>query len=276
LLYQKILSNEQPYYIGIGHLSPFQEHRHADFELNFCVDGSFDVLADKKLFHVETGCTTLIPPMCSHEIPAHDGSDRTGMTITVGMSLLKRHFSDLSRMGTEPQVFDLRKSEYQHIYPLFMECAQVLTEGHALSDLLIKGNILKIFAYLFDSPKVAPQDSVGSAEYLKIENVEKALELIYYNYKEALSVERVAALTGYSKSNFCKIFKKVVGESFHQALNRQRASNAAGLLRATDMAVADIAAEVGFSESKAFCRVFKAIYGITPGQYRRAKGTKEV
>lgn len=38
-----------------------------------------------------------------------------------------------------------------------------------------------------------------------------------------------------------------------------------------DMAVADIAAEVGFSESKAFCRVFKAIYGVTPGQYRRVK-----
>ncbi|MBP3591875.1 MAG: AraC family transcriptional regulator [Clostridia bacterium] len=276
MLYQKILSNERPYYIGIGHMSPFQEHRHADFELNFCVEGSFDILADKKRFTVEAGCTTLIPPMCSHEIPATEDNERVAMTITVGMSLLKRHFSDFSRMGTEPQVFDLRKSEYQHIYPLFMECAQVLTEGHALSDLLIKGNILKIFAYLFDSPKVAPQDSVGSAEYLKIENVEKALELIYYNYKEALSVERVAALTGYSKSNFCKIFKKVVGESFHQALNRQRASNAAGLLRATDMAVADIAAEVGFSESKAFCRVFKAIYGITPGQYRRAKGTKEV
>ncbi len=276
MLYQKILSNEQPYYIGIGHLSPFQEHRHADFELNFCVDGSFDVLADKKLFHVETGCTTLIPPMCSHEIPAHDGSDRTGMTITVGMSLLKRHFSDFSRIATAPEVFDLRRPENKRIYDLFMECANTLQEGSAVSDLLIMGNILKIFAYLFEAHASTEGESAKGTEYLKIENVEKALELIYYNYKEALSVERVAALTGYSKSNFCKIFKKVVGESFHQALNRQRASNAAGLLRATDMAVADIAAEVGFSESKAFCRVFKAIYGITPGQYRRAKGTKEV
>ncbi len=269
MLYQKILSNERPYYIGIGHMSPFQEHRHADFELNFCVEGSFDVLADKKRFSVEAGCTTLIPPMCSHEIPAHD-NERTGMTITVGMSLLKRHFSEFSRIATAPKVFDLRTPENKKILDLFMECASTLRRGSEVLDILLMGNILKIFAYLFEASASNEGESVKGADYLKIENVEKALELIYYNYKEALSVEQVAALTGYSKSNFCKIFKKVVGESFHQALNRQRVNNAVGLLRATDMAVADIAAEVGFSESKAFCRVFKAIHGITPGQYRRA------
>ena len=268
MLYQKIQSSEQPYYIGLGHMAPFQEHRHADFELNFCVEGAFDILADKKRFRVEAGCTTLIPPMCSHEIPKDECGERTAMTITVGMSLLKRHFSDFSHLVSAPRVLDLRSPENRHIHALFMECAEALRDGHALSDLLITGNIYKIFAYLFDAPAAVPSGT--NADYLKIENVEKALELIYYNYKEALSVEQVAALTGYSKSNFCKIFKKVVGESFHQALNRQRVNNAAGLLRATDMAVSDIAAEVGFSESKAFCRVFKAIYGVTPGQYRRS------
>jgi transcriptional regulator GlxA family with amidase domain len=168
-------------------------------------------------------------------------------------------------------VCDLRGDENKKILELFMECAEVIREGRALSDLCIKGNIYKIFAYLFDRREEAAETEGGGADYLKIENVEKALELIYYNYKEALSVEYVATLTGYSKSNFCKIFKKVVGESFHQALNRQRVNNAAGLLSATDMAIADIALEVGFSEAKAFCRVFKSIYGVTPGQYRRAE-----
>jgi AraC-like DNA-binding protein len=266
VLYQKIQSGERPYYIGIGHLSAFQEHRHADFELNFCLEGALDILADKKLLRVEAGCTTLLPPMCAHEIP-QSTEEHTVLTITVGMSLLKEHFSDFSRLVSAPRVFDLRLPENRRIHALFMECAEALCEGIALSDLLITGNIYKIFAYLFETPADVPSET--NADYLKIENVEKALELIYYNYKETLSVEQVAMLTGYSKSNFCKIFKKVVGESFHQALNRRRVNNAAGLLRASDMAVADIAAEVGFSESKAFCRVFKSVYGITPGQYRR-------
>ncbi len=269
MLYQKIHSGERPYSIGIGGLAPFQEHRHADFELNFCVEGAFDILADKKTYHVEAGCTTLLPPMCAHEIPAHS-DERTVITLTVGMSLFKRHFSEFSRISAEPRVFDLRTPEYNKVHELFMECAEVMRAPTDTAELLITGNIYKIFAYLFGRPTEEKKEQ-SLADYRKIENVEKALELIYYNYKEELSVEYVAALTGYSKSNFCKLFKRVVGESFHQALNRQRVSNAAGLLRASDMAVADIAAEVGFSESKAFCRVFKAIYGITPGQYRRAE-----
>ena len=238
--------------------------------MNFCLEGTFDIFADKKLLHVEAGCTTLLPPMCAHEIP-ESAEERTVLTITVGMSLLKEHFSEFSHHVSTPRVCDLRGDENKKIRELFMECAEVIREGRALSDLCIKGTIYKIFAYLFDRREEAAETEGGGADYLKIENVEKALELIYYNYKEALSVEYVATLTGYSKSNFCKIFKRVVGESFHQALNRQRVNNAAGLLSATDMAIADIALEVGFSEAKAFCRVFKSIYGVTPGQYHRAE-----
>ena len=36
-------------------------------------------------------------------------------------------------------------------------------------------------------------------------------------------------------------------------------------------AISDISAEVGFSETKTFCRVFKSIMGVTPGQYRTSK-----
>ncbi len=276
MLYQKIHTGEKPYSINIGGCSSFQEHRHADFELNFCVEGEFDILADKKLLHVEAGCTTLIPPMCAHEVPVQAQAEkRTVIIVMAGMSLLKEHFSDFSHTATEPRVFDLRAPEYARVRALFIECAEELREKRKNSELVITGNILKIFAYLFaDSEKAASGERIA-ADYRKIENVEKALELIYYNYKEPLSVERVAMLTGYSKSNFCKIFKKVVGESFHQALNRRRAANAAGLLRATDISVADAAMEVGFSESKAFCRVFKSIYGITPGQYRRSEKGEE-
>jgi AraC-like DNA-binding protein len=272
LLYQKIHSGERPYSIAIGCFAPFQEHRHADFELNFCVEGSFDILADKIAYHVEAGCTTLLPPMCAHEIPAHD-NERTVITLTVGMSLFKRYFSEFSRALTEPCVIDLNLPEYERVHALFMECAELMRERTDMAELLITGNIYKIFGYLFSKPTDRKKEQSG-ADYRKIENVEKALELIHYNYKEELSVEYVAALTGYSKSNFCKLFKKVVGESFHQALNRQRVSNAAGFLRTSDMSVAEVAAEVGFSESKAFCRVFKSICGVTPGQYRRQKKEK--
>ena len=37
------------------------------------------------------------------------------------------------------------------------------------------------------------------------------------------------------------------------------------------MSIAEIAQEVGFGVAKTFCRVFKNIAGITPGEYRKNK-----
>ena len=137
-------------------------------------------------------------------------------------------------------------------------------------ELLVIGNIYKIFFYLRKSLSDEGEAETKESDFRKIENIENALDLIYYNYKEAITVEYAASLTGYSKSNFCKIFKKVVGESFHQVLNRQRVNNAAGLLKMSNMSVTEIANEVGFGDAKAFCRVFKSIYGVTPGEYRKS------
>jgi len=83
-------------------------------------------------------------------------------------------------------------------------------------------------------------------------------------------VEDAAAVTGYGKSNFCKIFKNITGETFHDALNRRRVENACFYLRETAVTVTDIAPLTGFSDAKTLCRVFKAVTGMSPGQYRAA------
>ena len=274
MIYQKIFTDEKPYHIRIGQFSEFPEHRHADFEMNFCIEGSFDIVMDKKTYHVEAGQTTFIPSMCSHAVPSQT-NERNVVTIIAGMALLKKHFTVFSRFASEPGVYDLNRPELQKLKELFLESAQVLHDEDEGTELLLTGNVYKIAAYLLRLLSDFGEKSPGKSDLRKVENVEKALDLIHYNYKQPVTVEYAAEITGYSKSNFCKIFKKVVGESFHQALNRRRADNAAGLLRASDMSVSDIATEVGFSESRACCRVFKSVYGVTPGEYRKKSASQE-
>ncbi len=270
MIYQKIFTDENPYRVGIGHFSEFPEHRHADFELNFCIDGSFDIVMDKRTYHIEAGNTTFIPSMCSHAIP-HQSQERDVITIIFGMTFLKKYFADFSRLVSEPRVCDLNGDDTKKLKELFVECAEILHSEEDGAELLLTGNVYKIAAEMLRLLSRADSKTVSKTDLRKVENVEKALDLIHYSYKDSVTVEYAAEITGYSKSNFCKIFKKIVGESFHQALNRRRADNAAGLLKASDMSVSDIAAEVGFSESKAFCRVFKSVYGVTPGEYRKSK-----
>jgi len=47
------------------------------------------------------------------------------------------------------------------------------------------------------------------------------------------------------------------------------------LLIQTDEGIQEIAYRSGFQDHAYFCRVFKKIYGISPGQYRRQQEKSE-
>ena len=69
-------------------------------------------------------------------------------------------------------------------------------------------------------------------------------------------------------NRICKVFKKQTGESLIACFNRMKAQRAAKLLRETAKPVTDIAAELGFKETKYFDTVFKKFHGISPVRYR--------
>ena len=125
MIYQKIFTDEKPYHIRKGQFYEFPEHRHADFEMNFCIEGSFDIVMDKKTYHVEAGQTTFIPSMCAHAVPSQD-SERNVVTVIAGMAFLKKHFTVFSRFASEPMVYDLNTPELQKVKELFLECVEVL------------------------------------------------------------------------------------------------------------------------------------------------------
>lgn len=273
MIYQKIFTGDAPYQVMTNVLPEYPEHRHADFEFNYCAEGSFHIEIEGKTYLVKEGCTTFIPPMCRHKIPS--GNECRATTVIVGVSLLNRHFSDFLRFALTPVICDLGTDEGKKVKELFLECAEAGDGESAEAELTVIGNIYKILAYFLRTLSITGNYATTDRHFSRIADIEKAIERIQFNYKEPLTVESIATELGYSKSNFCKIFKKTVGEGFHQALNRHRIACATDLLTVSDMSIADVAAEVGFSETKSFCRVFKAIMSTTPGEYRKRVKSEE-
>ena len=271
MLYQKILMDEEPYQFRVGSFRAFEEHRHADIEFNYCVRGEFDILIDKQRCHVGEGELVLIGPMVSHEVPASENTDRLVLTAVAGPTLLKKHFARFSGMSSHSLICSLSDASEEHrsLQTLLLETAELCRHPTAHGDLLLTGNLYKICAYLLDelsASDASPKRETGDLR--RVANIERALDLIHDDYAKPLTVEIAAAATGYGKSNFCKIFKNVVGDSCHRVLNQCRVQNACGLLTGTDMPISAVAQEVGFGETKTFCRVFKSVEGVTPGTYR--------
>ncbi len=272
MLYQKILLGEKPYHIWVGNNGSFIEHRHADIELHFCIEGNFTMTVAKTEYKVSAGELVFVSPMTAHSIISSQNTKSTVLVVIVGATFLRRNFSQLSSICFSSPVLNLSNDTptARALKSLLLECAELCGSSDPTDELILMGNIYKICAYVAKAADDHGETVNGAQKDIKaISTVEKALELIYYHYNEPITVENAATETGYGKSNFCKIFKNITGYTFHSMLNKYRCESACGLLSETDMSVSEIAQTVGFYEAKTFCRVFRSFFGITPGEYRK-------
>lgn len=260
MLYQKMLIGNKPYFVGLSGAAPYEVHRHPEIEISYCISGGYDIICDGIRYTLNEGDYAVIAPMAAHEIPGCERECKK-LTVEVGRLLL----------GESVTAFDgfcciLHKSGGE-LLSLFNETAALCSRTDNVSELKIRGNLYKICADILNT--LNPPCSMQSKKTADIRKIDLALEKIYNNYFEQLSVSSVSAFCGYSKSNFCKIFKNVTGDTFHNTLNRHRVEVACILLRESDLAVDEIARDTGFADSKSFCRVFKSVMGVTAGEYRR-------
>lgn len=113
-------------------------------------------------------------------------------------------------------------------------------------------------------------------EYLH--RIHKVQDYIELHLNEALSLEELSNIAGFSKFHFHRIFKGLIQETLSQYVNRLKIEKATNLLvHRLDMSITDIAYYFGFSDSAVFSRSFKNYYKISPIEYRNqySKNCKE-
>lgn len=99
-------------------------------------------------------------------------------------------------------------------------------------------------------------------------HIRQALCYMAENYNRPLTLNDVAKEAGLSPSYFSALFKKVVGRGFSEHLCRIRVEESKRLLLSSDFSLAEIAIAMGFNDQSYYCKVFRRIVGLPPGQYR--------
>ena len=88
---------------------------------------------------------------------------------------------------------------------------------------------------------------------------------------QKLTLERVAAYSGYSKYHFARMFKAYSGMSFYDFFLRQRVLLCERLLSDFTLSVTEVALRSGFGSIATFNRIFKQYEKMTPTEYRRLR-----
>ncbi|HCR41668.1 MAG TPA: DNA-binding response regulator, partial [Lachnospiraceae bacterium] len=88
-------------------------------------------------------------------------------------------------------------------------------------------------------------------------------------WKGQVTLEEVSSFAGFSPSYFSTLFKKESGINFQEYLSEVRMKKAKDLLKETNLTIAGICEQVGYSDLKYFTKNFKRIAGIKPNEYRK-------
>lgn len=100
----------------------------------------------------------------------------------------------------------------------------------------------------------------------------RVVEFMSVHFNRRLTLDELAAEAAVSKFHFARLFREKIGRSPLAFLADLRLGSAHRLLVTSDLPVATIGYECGYSSPSHFTAAFAARYGITPRAFRAARG----
>lgn len=98
--------------------------------------------------------------------------------------------------------------------------------------------------------------------------IKQTIAYIETHYQEKLSLNTLAAQVYVSPVYLSNLFSRIMGKTITEYIQKFRVDKAKELLKNPELAISDIAEEVGYSDIKYFAQVFKKIIGVTPTNFR--------
>lgn len=256
----------------------FPEHTHDYIELVFMCSGSTTHIINGEKILLNEGELLMLGRSARQEILAAGKGD-----IAVNFIILPQFFGNvLNMLGSEETpiktfLVENLGSRNGDVSFLHFRVSDVLPVQNLIENLLWtlihdapnKRNINQItFGLLFlnllnHTDKLAISVSSQKA-------VMGVFRYIEENYRTA-SLSDIANELHYDFYWLSREIKRQTGKTYKTLLQEKRLSQAAYLLKNTNMRIADISVSVGYENISFFHRIFSARYGVSPKQYRSGK-----
>ncbi|WP_138752194.1 response regulator [Paenibacillus sinopodophylli] len=174
---------------------------------------------------------------------------------------------------TEEISKNLNELVFDYVFHLYgKESVDILKRYKAVGDMYN-------FAYFQDYYRevegliMLVNEYIKTLKSAKIDNkeIKDALQYIHENYNKNINMTIISNMVSFNYYYFSQAFRDFTGENFVNYIKKYRIGKAKQLLETTNDKIYEIAANVGFENTKNFNRVFKDIVGVSPMEYRNQK-----
>lgn len=250
----------------------YPPHWHTPFELIMPTQSSYRVVCDNQTYDICENEILLICPGVIHELFAPDYGKRIifqPSTAEIGLRELKVITSIiypaiLITPETCPKI-------YNRIHRLMQEISKEYLANRPYAEASIFSRFLEILVLIGRDHAESARQSFEAKNTKQTEYMEKFQYVCNYineHFMEDLTLDQAAALAGFSKYHFTRLFRQYADTSFYKYLNQKRIDHAKTLLLNPELTVIEVALASGFSSLSAFLRMFKQLNHCTPTEFR--------
>lgn len=252
-------------------------HWHDEMEIVYIKKGQGIVTADFITYDMGAGDILVILPGQLHSIEQKKGCSMEYENIIFQLDMLFPRQEDLcvneyflpllQRQIEVPVYLTSGWEDYERAASCLDQADELCGKKSRAYQLSVKAQLFQFFYILF-SHCVPVQGGTTPIKGRSLGKAKLILKYIETHYAENLTIKEMAEVCGFSQSHFMKFFKTCFGTSFVSYLRDYRLTAAARLLLSSSSPVLTVAQETGFDNLSYFNRSFKAMYGVTPTQYR--------
>lgn len=201
------------------------------------------------------------------------------------LSLRERYGGDMPGSGDTSGVEKGRLSENpvrNEIYHLVANCTIITRacisagmpqeDAYSLSDMFIRqADRCRSVAEVRRVNDDMAMEFAGRMKRLRSRSVSpavrRAISCISDDLHTKLTAAGIAERLGYNRSYLAVIFKRETGQTITEFILNRRVEAAKSLISG-GIRLSEIAEMLGFSSQSHFCRCFKEVTGVTPGEFR--------
>ena len=221
------------------HMPP---HLHEAIEVVYVTNGNIALGVGMELYNMDEGDFAIVFPNVIHHYQVFDEKENKAIFLYIDPAVLSGFLKELQIYSPKNPV--LKK---ENVHP----------------------EVVHAIKFLMQHPECTPIPMIDKKSLGSNDLIYNSVEYIAKNFRDEISLEKMAFDLGISKYVLSRMFAKTFHCNFSKYLNGVRLNYAVGALENTQDTITNICLECGFESQRTFNRVFKERYKITPREYRK-------
>lgn len=236
------------------------EHRHLRFEVRYFITADASAVVNKEEYQIKSGDLCVIMPGVPHRL----NSD--GPLCFISFFGIDQSFSEVN---SDPSVLSFKKVMRDSALRAIAERVHTeLAERNVFFGERLKALRDELAIELLRSCALPFSEADADASHHQITGAVN--EYLNLHFKEKVTLDGIAAYTGFNKSYLSRVYKKSTGSTIWQRLGYLRCEYAKHLIETSGRNLEEISQMCGFENISYFRKLFKSHTGYTPAAYGKS------